>query len=115
MIDFACKKFNLDDIIKCGLGLTKTEFQILEFFIQSRDKEFTTDKIATKLKLNLSTVQKAVKKLREQNILRKQQKNLSSGGYVYTYEINPKSKVREIIKDIIKEWSSRVEQEIDKW
>ena len=64
MIDFACRRFDLRDIIKCGLGLTRAEFKIMEYFL-SHKRECNTSTISKNLSLNLTTVQKAVKKLNE--------------------------------------------------
>ncbi len=114
MIDFACKQFNVNDIIKCALGLTKAEFKIMEYFFAEAEK-CTTLSISEKLELNLTTIQKAVKKLAEKKIIVRRQKNLENGGYVYTYECNSKPAVRKIIKDIIKNWSLKVEGRIDTW
>jgi predicted transcriptional regulator len=115
MIDFACKEFDLEDIIKCGLGLTKAEHKIFMYFLEHKGKELTTLKISKKLNLNLTTIQKAVKKLHEKEILIRHQKNLENGGYVYSYEISSKQKIRDVLKKIIKNWSEKVETEIDKW
>jgi len=115
MIDFACKEFDLEDIIKCGLGLTKTEFSIFKYFLDNKGKELITSEISEELKLNLTTIQKATKKLHEKEILIRHQKNLNNGGYVYTYEIESKQKIRFVIKKLIKNWSNKVEEEIDKW
>ena len=115
MIDFACKQFDLGDIIKCGLSLTKTEFKIMEFFLKNASKEFTTPLLSKKLNLNLTTIQKAVKKLSERNIIIRHQKNLEKGGYIYTYKCGLKSDIRKIIKNIIRNWSNKVEERIDKW
>ena len=115
MIDFACKEFDLEDIIKCGLGLTKTEFSIFKYFLNHKGKELITSEISKELKLNLTTIQKATKKLHEKGILIRHQKNLNNGGYVYTYEIESKQKIRFVIKKLIKNWSNKVEEEIDKW
>jgi predicted transcriptional regulator len=115
MIDFACKQFNLEDIIKCGLSLTKTEFKIMEYFIAHKSAEHTTINVANDLNLNLTTIQKAVKKLHEKGILLRHQKNLENGGYIYTYECNSKKNIRKILKDIIRNWSENVEKQIDKW
>ncbi len=115
MIDFGCKEFDLEDIIKCGLGLTKTEFNILKYFLKNKNKEFITTNISEELKLNLTTIQKATKKLYEKEILIRHQKNLDGGGYAYSYEISSKQKIRHILKNIIKNWSNRVENEIDMW
>ena len=114
MIDFACKQFNLDDIIKCGLGLTKTEFKVMNYFL-SHKNECRTSTISEKMSLNLTTVQKAVKKLFEKGIIIRHQKNLDNGGYVYTYECSSRVKIRGIIRNIIKNWSDKVEEAIDKW
>jgi predicted transcriptional regulator len=115
MIDFACKQFNLEDIIKCGLSLTRTEFKIMEFFISNSDKELTTIFISKKMNLNLTTIQKAVKKLFEKKIIIRHQKNLENGGYIYTYECETKKNIRKILKEIIRSWSEKVEKQIDKW
>ena len=34
MIDFGCREFDLDDIMKCGLGLTKAEFRVMRYLVQ---------------------------------------------------------------------------------
>lgn len=115
MIDFACKQFNMNDIVKCGLGLTRTEFKILEYFLKTNQDGCTTVSISKKLNFNLTTIQKAVKKLSEQGILIRRQENLDGGGYVYTYECNSKPTIRKIIKDLVRNWSDKVEAEIDKW
>ena len=115
MIDFACKRLNLEDIIKCGLGLTRTEFEIMKYFLNNSSKEFITSDISKKLKLSLTTIQKAVKKLYEKRVIIRHQKNLKNGGYVYTYECNSKLEIRKSIKAIIKNWSNQVEDKIDKW
>jgi predicted transcriptional regulator len=115
MIDFACKRFDLNDIIKCGLSLTKTEFEIMNFFIENPRSEHITSEIAKKLKLSLPTIQKAVKKLYEKKVILRHQKNLQNGGYVYTYESNTKVNIRKILQEIIKNWSKAVEDKLEKW
>src|SRR3989339_675733 len=76
MVDFTCKKFIFDDILKYSLGLTKKEFIVLKHLIDNSDMELTTLKIKDKLNLNLTTIQKAVKKLSEKKILLKYKKKL---------------------------------------
>ena len=51
MIDFACKTFNIENIIKCSLGLTKSEYKILGFFIDNPENYFTP------INLNSLTIQ----------------------------------------------------------
>ncbi|MEA3329785.1 MAG: winged helix-turn-helix transcriptional regulator [Nanoarchaeota archaeon] len=115
MIDFACRQFNLDDIIKCSLGLTKTEFKIMDYFLENKFPKITTLLISKKLDLNLTTVQKAVKKLYEKKIILRHQKNLEGGGYIYTYESNSRQDIRKIIRKIIEEWFNKVNKKINNW
>jgi predicted transcriptional regulator len=115
MIDFACREFDLNDIMKCGLGLTKSEFILFEHFTKNNEREWTTISLSNKLGLNLTTIQKGVKKLNELGIILRHQKNLENGGYIYTYECNSKQKIRKVLKNIIDNWSSKVHQEIDQW
>jgi predicted transcriptional regulator len=115
MIDFACKHFDLDDIIKCGLSLTKAEFEVFRFFLRNRGREMTASDVAEGTGLNLTTVQKAVKKLSEKKAVLRRQKNLDAGGYTYIYQCNSKKNIRGILKAIIRRWSSTVEEKIDCW
>ncbi len=115
MIDFACKQFDLREIIKCGLGLTKAEMKILDVFAKSTSKSYTTQELARKTGLNLVTIQKGVKKLSEQGMILKHQKNLDKGGYLFEYEGNTKKEMREILKKIIRKWSKNAESIIDLW
>lgn len=115
MIDFACKQFNIEDIIKCGLGLTRREYDVMKHFLEDVSKECTAASAAKKLDLNLTTVQKAVKKLHEKGVLIRHQENLDKGGYIYTYESNSKRNIRDILKKIIRNWSSEVEKKMDHW
>jgi predicted transcriptional regulator len=87
----------------------------MEFFISNSDKELTTIFISKKMNLNLTTIQKAVKKLFEKKIIIRHQKNLENGGYIYTYECETKKNIRKILKEIIRSWSEKVEKQIDKW
>lgn len=114
MIDFACKRFDLKEIIKCSLGLTKSELEIMDFFIKNLGNEFSSIKVSEETGFKLSTIQKALKKLYLQKIILRSQKNLDNGGYVFFYRCNSKQEIRKIIKDIIRGWSEKVEKEIDR-
>jgi predicted transcriptional regulator len=114
MIDFACKQFNLRDIIKCSLGLTKGDLAVFEHLVK-RNGRHRTEEIAHALKVDTSTVQRAVKKLHEKQLLRRTQMNLEGGGYVYVYEANDKRAIRRIIMEIVQSWTKRVEKELETW
>jgi predicted transcriptional regulator len=115
MIDFACKRFDLNQIIKCGLGLTKSEFEVFQYFLKYSEKDLQTIVISKALKLNLTTVQKATKKLYEAGVIQRQQKNISGGGYLYCYKVRDRNVIRQILKDIIQNWTKNVEKGIDNW
>ena len=114
MIDFACKRFDLKEIIKCSLGLTRAEISLFYFFLENHNSYFNTEELSTKLKLDLSTIQKGVKKLNGRNIIIQQQQNLDGGGYLYYYKFNSKEEVKKVLKGIIKNWSKNVECAINK-
>ena len=114
MIDFACKKFELEEVIKCGLGLTKADYLILMHLMKSKDRLKSYD-LTKDLNLELSTVQRSLKRLNEKNLVLRFQINLISGGYVYTYTINDKKIIRKIVLETIQSWTKKVEEEIEKW
>ncbi len=115
MIDFACKKLDLNEVIMCSLNLTKREFQIVEYLIEHSNKEFTPLQIAKRFKIGLSTSQRAFKKMYEEKLLNRKQKNLEKGGYVFVYSIREKRILKQKILDIINNWVKNVEEGIKRW
>jgi predicted transcriptional regulator len=114
MMDFACRRISLDEVIKCGLGLTKSDFIVLSYFIKHRTL-FSTKDISDALKLDISTVQRTVKKLFEKSILERNQINLAEGGYQFEYRARKKEEIKRIVLGIVESWSKRVEDEFEKW
>lgn len=114
MIDFACKKFELSEIIKCSLGINKSGFKVMDFMIKNR-KEYSSVEIQNELGFDLSTVQRALKTLNDKSILLRSQKNMANGGYAYYYKANAKNEIKKIIMQMIENWALRVEKEIDGW
>ena len=103
MIDFACKKFDLEEVIRCSLNLTKTEFKILEYLMKNSDKKFTTQEISKIFKIGLSTSQKAINEINKKNLIKRSQKNLGKGGYVFIYSIKEKPILKQkfLVKSIV--------------
>lgn len=114
MIDFACKKFDLDEVIKCSLALSKSEFRILNFLIKN-EGEFQTETMSKKLGLDKSTVQRSIKKLHGEGLVFRRQKNKTSGGYVFYYSIKDKNEIKKRVKDTIYNWVKVFEERIEKW
>lgn len=115
MIDFACKQFDVEEIIRCGFGLTKAEYHLILYFLKHAEKACDTLALCRGTKLNRTTIQKAVKRFYEKGLVNRHQKNLSSGGYLFTYQIKNKKELRVILKNLIRAWSEKVEREIDRW
>lgn len=115
MVDFACKEFQIEAVIKCGLNLTRAELQVLKYLLGNDTRWFTTEQIAADLSLDISTVQRSVKKLTEKKVLQKFQNNLDGGGYFFVYRIKNKREIKELIMKIIHSWVERVEKELIIW
>ncbi len=114
MIDFACKRLDVREVIKCGLGLTRADLRVLECQTASRVWR-TTAEIAALAALDQSTVQRSVKRLLEKGALERRQQNLDGGGYEYSYRIGDRGELRARIIATIKDWTGRVEGELDRW
>lgn len=115
MIDFACKKFDLREIIKCSLGLSKAEVKILEFFVKEKTEYYSSQEISKSLSLDLTTVQRGLKKLHEKGMLTRRQLNKDLGGYLFEYKLKNKKECKDIIMGIIHSWTNKVEKEICSW
>ncbi|MBN2422245.1 MarR family transcriptional regulator [Candidatus Woesearchaeota archaeon] len=114
MINFACKEFKLDEVIKCSLGLSKSDLCILKYFLKNPEIYFTSETLSKKLDFNITTIQRSVKKLHEKHVLERMQNNLEKGGYIYVYKLKGKKEFSEMILKIISKWMGRVEAELKK-
>ncbi len=113
MITFACKRIEKKDLIKCSFELNKTEYNVLIFLLNAKEL-LNVSEIAHKMDLERTTVQKAVKNLVDKNLVRKLQKNLEKGGYMYLYKANEKNEIKQKMKKIIHNWYLVAEKEISK-
>jgi predicted transcriptional regulator len=113
MIVFACKKIKKEEIIRCSFNINKTEYNIFMFLLKSNNK-FDVLQIAEKLDLDRTTVQKAVKRLAELDLVRRYQQNLEKGGYIFFYQINNKKEIKDKLINIITEWYENVKEGINK-
>ena len=103
------------DVIKCALNLTKADLNVMKYFLNEEEQWFDTDYLSKALKLDISTIQRSVKKLHEKEILQRSQQNLDGGGYVYKYKVNSRAKIKNIIMTVVNSWADRLEQELEKW
>jgi predicted transcriptional regulator len=114
MIDFACKKFDIEEVVKCSLGLSKSEFRLLKF-LMVHETNFTTEELSEKLDLDKSTIQRAVKKMHGKGLLTRGQINQSVGGYVFLYRVKNKPAIRKIVLDTVEGWVQVFRDKISKW
>lgn len=115
MVNFACKKFNVDEIVKCSFGLTKSEYGILKFLLSSNDRRFTTEEISKELGLDKSTIQRSIKRLHVKGLVVRGQKNQSRGGYLFFYRVKDKNVIRQMMVEVIDSWSLGVKKELLSW
>jgi predicted transcriptional regulator len=117
MIDFACKRFELSEVLKCALGLRTAEYAVFERFLNkdTADKEHSAAEVAKRLAIDLTTAQRAVKKLHAAGVLERRQVNLEGGGYEFRYSLTSKRAVRQRIMAIVKHWSETVDHELAAW
>jgi predicted transcriptional regulator len=115
MIDFACKTFEISEVVKCSLSLSKSEFNLLDFFVKNSDSSFSTEELSTKLKLDKSTIQRGVKKLREKDLLFRLQINQTVGGYFFKYRLKDEKKLKRKLIDILDSWNEGVKKEVRRW
>lgn len=113
MIDFACKKIQLDEIIMCSLGLTRLDYEILSLLFAH--PSLTIIGIAKKMRVDRTTAQKSVKRLLEKGLLLRFQQNLKTGGYSFIYETKGKEEVKQNVADIIGGWQKNVMRALDAW
>lgn len=114
MISFACTTINLKDIITCSFELGKTEYELLEFLFKEEDP-LTIQEIANKRSLERSTVQKAIAKLREKQLVERRQLNLSTGGYKFIYGVIDKDDIKAELQQIVNGWHRNVNEAIRQW
>lgn len=112
-INFACKKFPINNVLKCSFGLTSTEFEVLKTLL--RKDELPVDEIATILSKDRTTIQRSIKPLINKNLIKRKQYNLDGGGYQYYYIPIDKQEIKNRIQTQFKAFTEKVASEIEKW
>lgn len=112
MLDFACKKIQIEEVIRCGLGITKSDYKMLMLMLRSNTRWFTAIDLSKSMNLDISTIQRSVKRLYEKQAIQRKQKNLDNGGYLFYYKIREKDNLIELINGIVQDWAKRVDKEL---
>ncbi len=113
-LNFACKTIEMKDVLICGLGLSKTEYYALAYLLRQKEAKSVTE-ISDSLGKERSTVQKAIGKLLEKELIQRYQHNISSGGYVFTYVIRDKPRIKKQILSNLEGWVKMVQSELNDW
>ena len=113
-LDFACKRFDIEEVIRCGLALTKTDYKILKHLVETQEK-IDSKEISKKLKVDLSTAQRSLKRLRERDLIIRKQMNLASGGYNLYYTSIPREEIKNILEKTVDNWTKKVKKELHAW
>lgn len=112
-LTFACKRFPIDQVLRCSFALTNVEFQLLKLLLGGT--ESSVEDLARQLSRDRTTVQRAVKRLVEKGLLHRRQYNLDSGGYQYYYRAAERERIKEQIQERFEEFSRLVKGEIERW
>ena len=113
-IDFACKSVDLEEVVKCSLGLTRGEYKVFERALKEGEW-FTVSTLAKKMRLDRTTVQKTLGKLLKRGYVERRQFNRDEGGFVFAYKTNKKEEVKKGIKKTVRAWARAVEKEVEEW
>lgn len=116
MITFACKNIEFDDLLRCSFQLNKTELNLFKFLFELGEEDLLEiTEISKKLKLDRSTIQKAIKNLIARNLVFRKQINLDTGGYRFYYRIKNKIEIKHRMHEIIESWYKLVKTNIESW
>ncbi len=113
-LSFACKRIDFRDIVMCSFELNKTEYNLFLFLIKQKDSLSASD-VGEELGKDRTTIQKAIKRLVEKNLVQKHQVNLDAGGYTFVYSIKNKEELRHNILNIVNSWHKNVVNSVKKW
>ena len=113
-MNFVCRMITIEDVLKCSYGLNKTEIAILKYLIEEKE-ELSIEEVQKKIKKDRTTIQRGVKKLFEQDLIKRRQINLDKGGYVFIYSSKPKNELKEKVTKIFDGFKESVGKEIQRW
>ncbi len=111
IVKFSCKKISKEELITCAFSLSRTEYNLLIFLLKS-GKVHTVLQVSKAMKLERTTIQKAMKNLVEKGLVNKAQKNLAKGGYSFLYKPNNKDEIKGKMKKITHTWCKGVGEAI---
>ena len=112
-IQFACKTFSTDQIMKCSFGLSTTELMILKALISEKDRYISTMEITEIIKRDRTTIQRSLTSLTEKDLVLRRQKNADKGGYSYIYAAIDKEQIKTRITEVINSFHKILIQSVE--
>lgn len=113
-INFACKVFPIEKILRCAFGLSQTETEILRYLVNTQE-EVEVETISREIGKDKTTVQRNVKTLAEKGVINRRQINLKQGGYVFVYSGKSKTFLKEKIYQSFDNFKETLAKEIQRW
>lgn len=113
-INFACKKFPIDQVLKCSFDLSISELEILKILLKKRG-ECAINEIVDRVDKDRTTIQRSMQSLYKKDLINRHQINLDKGGYYFVYSSKSKDAIKQRIKDYFSNFESVVIKEIDGW
>lgn len=110
---FACRKISLEEILKCSFNFNKTEFKVFKAVVK-KNEPISVNELSKIVNLTKSSVQKAIKKLIEKEIVERKQVNKKRGGFYYKYYLKNKEVFKQKLINKINNWSSSIKKEIER-
>jgi predicted transcriptional regulator len=87
----------------------------MKYSLNETEQWIDTESLSKILQLDISTIQRSVKKLHEKEILQRSQQNLDGGGYIFRYKAHSRAKIKDIVMTVVNSWAGHVGQELEKW
>ena len=103
-----CRRLSFDDVLKCSLGLSKSEAETMKAVLKMR-QPFTVAEIAERMSKDRSVAQRHLKKLGGKGVLLRFQQNRDGGGYEFVYRTIARRELKKILYRGIKQFTAQVE------
>ncbi len=113
-MDFACKQIDVEQVLKCALGISKAGCAVLHCLANKKNWA-TSEQLAQELDYDLATIQRNLKHLHERGILQRIQQNKELGGYEYTYSIVAQKEFLRVLEQTLHAWMQEAKKELEHW
>ncbi len=111
-VQFACKRFPIEQVLRCSFGLSTTEYRVLK---QLMGGERSIEELSSILGKDRTTIQRAIKPLIEKGLVRRRQYNLEGGGYQFYYTAIDKERIKSRVNEQFERFANMVRAEIERW